>query len=155
MQDPGSYYWDTLCRILQLLYYCLSRIFNQRGDPWYWGQNICAILFEQGEILVPFENWLTTLLKLKKTHILHFWTSHFIHIQPKISLNCPSEAFWGQNSHAKISHYQHCVRSWLIWKSWSCRHHCFYHSASALSWVEMELINIGWTELAWFGLKLD
>ena len=29
---------------------------------------------------------------LKKTHILHFWTSHLIHICPKSSQNCPSEA---------------------------------------------------------------
>ena len=46
------------------------------------------------------KNWLTTLLYKKKTHILHFWTSHFIHIQPKNSQNCPSEAI----THIPIFH---------------------------------------------------
>ena len=53
--------------------------------------------------------YLVFVKKLLITHILQFWTSHFIHIQPKNSQKCPSEAFRGKFSHSIFLQYQHCL----------------------------------------------
>ena len=59
------------------------------------------------------QNWLKTLVKLK-TCTLHFWTSHFIHIQTKNS-NCPSEA----KTHIPIFHNTSTGNVTREFPSWS------------------------------------